>query len=112
MRVNGNYIFVNYGNAQVRELACPFFWSVFSKKSSNVYIQEWNFNTIDNVRMYSITFCAQEVSQLVFGDIGLNPSKIRKKYSNWDTLTPRQVSNCDGVVLETLDHKFQWPQED
>ena len=30
----------------------------------------------------------------------------------WDTSTSRQVSNCDGAVLEIyLDHKFQWPQE-
>ena len=30
----------------------------------------------------------------------------------WDTSTPRQVSNCDGAVLEIyLDQKFQWLQE-
>ena len=30
----------------------------------------------------------------------------------WDTSTSSQVSNCDGVVLETyLDHKFQQLQE-
>ena len=39
----------------------PSFWSFFAKKNGNVYIQEWNFNT---------TFCAQEISQSIFGDIG------------------------------------------
>ena len=30
----------------------------------------------------------------------------------WDTSASRQVSNCDGVVLEIyVAHRFQWPQE-
>lgn len=61
-------IFDKYGSAQVSQgicMVCPFILNFLC-----LYIQELKFNTAVNVRVFSITFSAQEISLFVLGDIG------------------------------------------